>query len=99
MVNSFSRETCSVYEIYPQSETPSLTQVAHLDFNPPFKAYLLPGIVIWCYYFMDRSVFRVWDYHLNHSITFSVDNLGSKHDVCFIPSEALKLASNSFVGR
>ena len=32
MVNWF-RENSSVYEIYPQSETPHLTQIAHLDLD------------------------------------------------------------------
>jgi len=71
-IYSSNEETCSVYEIYPQSETPRLTQIAHLYFHPPSKTYLLPGTVIWFDCFMDRRVFRVWDYRLNHSINFSV---------------------------
>ena len=68
-------ENGSVFEIYPQSKTPHLTQIAHLDFDP-FKdppAHLLPGIVIWYGFYEDKIVFRVWDYRLNHSISFSVD--------------------------
>ena len=75
MVNlSFRNDT--IYEIYPESETPQLTQVAHLDridldLNPHFK--LLPGIVIWYRSYNDRVLFTVWDYRLNYSISFSVD--------------------------
>ena len=107
MVNSFFRyKNCSVYEIYPQSETPHLTQIAHLDFdhfeNPSF--YLLPGTVIWYRFYADRIVFRVWDYRLNHSINFSVDVDVDKFErrnleVYFILSKVLKLASNSLIHR
>ena len=95
MVDSF-RENCSVYEIYPQSETPHLTQIAHLDFNPDEDppAYLLPGTVIWHTSYHDRIVSRVWDYRLNHSTCFSVDVDVEKFehdiDVYFILSKALK---------
>ena len=105
MVNSVSRYVdCSVYEFYPQSETPHLTKIAHLDFNPSEDpAYLLlPDIVIW-YFFHDNCVFWIWDYRLNHSISFSVDvdvvNSNIVLKVYFIFSKALKLASNPFVGR
>jgi hypothetical protein len=76
MVNSFSRYyNCSVFEIYPQSETPHLTQIAHLDCDPTRDppVYLLPGTVIWHGLYEDGIIFRVWDYRLNHSISFSVD--------------------------
>ena len=95
------RETCSVYEIYPQNETPRLTQIAHLDFNPAATmTFLSPGTVIWCDCFSDRMVFRVWDYRLNHSISFIVEYLDySVPDVYFILSKALKLAlTHSLVG-
>ena len=96
-----SRETCSIYEIYPQSETPRLTRIAHLVvFEPPIRAYLLLGTVIWRYSVMDKIVLKVWDYQLNHSITFSVvNNFVYTPEVYFILSKGLKLASNSFVGR
>ena len=68
---------CTVYEIYPESETPNLTQIAHLDFDPSesegFQVCLLPGTAIWHVLYDDTIVFRVWDYQLNHSISFSVD--------------------------
>ncbi|KAF8802153.1 hypothetical protein BYT27DRAFT_6771427 [Phlegmacium glaucopus] len=72
----FSSHTgCSVYEVYPQSETPQLTQIAHLDFDsskdPP--AYLLPDRVIWSAFYEDMIVFRVWDFRENYSISFSAD--------------------------
>ena len=102
---------CSVYEIYPKSETPHLTQVAHLDFEPPedfeppgdFGALLLPGTVIWNGFCDDMMVFKVWDYRLNHSISFyvdvQVDISALDLKVYFILFKALKLASNPFIGR
>ena len=51
MVDSF-RENCSVYEIYPQSETPHLTQIAHLDLDLDLTdsedtyQLLIPGSVL-----------------------------------------------------
>ena len=108
MVDLFSRYlNWSVHEIYPESETPHLTQIAHLDGlvldtpnDPP--AYLLPGTVIWFDFREDSIVFIVWDYRLNHSTSFYVDVDVKKFEfnleVYFI-SKALKLAFNSFVGR
>jgi hypothetical protein len=75
-MNSFFRYgDCSVYEIYPQSETPHLIQIAHFDFSPTDDplVYLLPDRVVWYDSYINRIVFRVWDYRLNHSISFSVD--------------------------
>ena len=74
-MNSFFRFDCSVYEIYPQSEMPHLTQIAHLDFDPTKvpSAHLLPDSVIWYDFYERRVVFRVWDYRMNHSMSFSVD--------------------------
>ena len=102
-----SRETCCVYEIYPQNETPRLTRIAHLVvFEPPqtICAYLLLGIVVWRYSVMDKIVLQVWDYQLNHSITFAIDNNFDyhwhwQHEVYFILSKGIKLVSNLFVGR
>jgi hypothetical protein len=109
IVNCFFRKNCFVYEIYPQSETPHLTQIASLyfnfdlDFAPSDGSYLLPGTVIWDSFYDDRIIFWVWDYRLNHSINFSVDvdvdKLDFNLEVYFILFKALKLASNSFVGR
>ena len=109
MVKLFFRNTnknCTIFEIYPESETPNLTQIAHINLHPPNKVHrvcLLPGMVIWHSIYKDRIVFRVWDYQLNHSISFSVNVDADKFHfdlkVYFILSKALKLASNSFVGR
>ena len=97
MVNSVFRYVdCSVYEIYPQSETPHLTKIAHLDFNSSEDpAYLLlPDKVIW-YFFYHGYVFWIWDYRLNHSINFSVDidtiKFRSSPKVYFILFKVLKL--------
>ena len=104
MVNLFFRIYCSVYEIYTQRETPRLTQIAHLFHDPSyyFRAHLIPGTVIWYGFYEDRIVFKVWDYRLNHSTSFSVDVDVDKFfkyylKVYFILSKVLKLASNSFV--
>ena len=96
------RTNCSVYESYPQSETPHITQIAHLDdldpsVDPP--VYLLPDTVIWCGLNRDKdqTVFRVWDYRLNHSINFAVDVFRESDlylRVCFILSKTQKPASN-----
>ena len=103
MVNLFLRyENCSVYEIYPQSETPHLTQIAHLDFVPVKDplALLSPGTVIWDCFYEDRIVFIVWDYRLNHSISFSVyvdlEKFEFNIEVYLILSKALKSASKLF---
>ena len=67
--------------------------------------FLLPGTVIWRdAYYRDRIVFRVWDYRLNHSISFSAavdaDNFNFKRDIeVFKFFKALKSTSNPFVGR
>ena len=103
VVNLFSRhENCSLYEIYPQNETPHLTQIAHLDFDPSMdpRACLLPDTVIWYGFYSDRIVFRVWDYRLNHSISFSVDTDVSTNCKVyfFILSKVQELASNLLVG-
>ena len=103
----FRYEYCYVYEIYPQSETPHLTKIAHLDVGPSrgedAPVHLLPGTVIWFNFHNDSVVCRVWDYHLNHSINFSVDvdvnKLEFQIEVDFNLSKALKLASNSLVDR
>ena len=71
----YTHENCTIFEIYPEDETPNLTQIAHIDLDPNkvHRVCLLPGIVIWHSLYKDRIVFRVWDYQLNHSISFSVD--------------------------
>ena len=105
MVNSFFRKNCSIYEIYPQSETPHLTQIAHLDFGPSGNplAILLPETVIWYNIYDDWIVFRVWNYRLNQSIKFPVDvDVESREfrynfKVHFILFKALKLAFNTLV--
>jgi hypothetical protein len=99
--NSFYyyRNACSIYEIYPLSETPRLSQIAHINFDNHFTAHLLPDTIIWRFAFRDRIVLRVWDYRLNHSIIFSVaDIVDDTPEVYFILSEGLKLASDSLVG-
>ena len=67
-----SRNDC-IYEIYPQSETPQLTKIAlidntHLDV---VDGYLLPDKLIWFNLDTDKIIFRVWDYRLNASVSFT----------------------------
>ena len=109
MTDSFFRyRYCSVYEIYPQSETPHLTEIAHLDSGPDQgedqRVHLLPGTaILFGYDYDNRIVFTIWDYRLNHSISFSVDvdydDLRQTINVDFILSKPVKLASDSSVGR
>ena len=104
-MNSFFRyetylddENYLIYEIYPQSETPHLTQIAHFDIDidhpedPSF--HLLPDTIIWYDFYEDRIVFWVWDYRLNHSISFfvdfDVDKFEYKLEVYSILSRVLK---------
>jgi len=74
----FRYEDYYVYEIYPQSETPQLIQIAHLNFDFDFDSsidwagtYLLHDKVIWYAFYQDRVVFRVCDFRVSHSISFS----------------------------
>ena len=101
----FSRNK-NIYEFYPESETPHLTQIAHLDhdlFNLDASVLLCSGIVILYGIRGDGITFTVWDYRLNHSKIFSVHI----DDEYFIPNfkvyftffRMLKLASNLFVVR
>ncbi|KAF8804232.1 hypothetical protein BYT27DRAFT_7170356 [Phlegmacium glaucopus] len=72
-------DNCSCYEIYPQSKTPQLTQIAYLDFshfpdNCPDQSYILSDYIIW-YNFVPYGhgpgiILRVWDYRLNTSVSF-----------------------------
>jgi len=91
---------CHVYEIYPQSETPQLIQIAQLDFDPSTvaEAHLLPDKVIWSRFCDDRIVFTIWDFRLNHSISFSTERLKYNVEVYYKPINTLKLASDSFIG-
>ena len=101
----FFRSHCSVYEIYPQSETPHITLIAHLGLDPSNdpQVHLLPDTLIWFGFNEDRDhiVFRVWDYRLNHSISFTVDVSDSDYDsgfrVYFNLSKVPKFFSNPFV--
>ena len=94
MVNSFFRlSSSSVYEIYPRSETPRLTQIARVNFDHP-PAHLLSDTVVWHSFSDDTIVFSVWDYRLNHSISFSVyvdvEEFEENVKVYFNLSKALK---------
>ena len=88
MVIPFFRIKYSVYEIYPQSEKPKLTRIAHVDFETTMnRLYLLPGKVFWYerHPSQKRIDFKVWDYRLplNRSINFTLDIEGA--EVHFFP--------------
>jgi hypothetical protein len=77
---------------------PHLTKITHLHFDPNEDSpahLLLPGTVISFCFYEDRIVFRVWDYRLNHSVSFSVDFDAYDFDleVNFILHNAPKLSS------
>ena len=58
----------------PKVKHPHLTQIARIDFDSSLEhTVLLPGTVIWFRFYDDETIFRVWDYRRNHSISFSVD--------------------------
>ena len=104
---SFSFDSLSIFEIYPQSETPLLTQIAHLDwlFSKAEPAHLLPDTLICRLFYGDRIVFRVVNYRTNHSTSFSADVvsdvINGKLDVevfCVL-SKTLKLGSNHLLSR
>ena len=85
--NSFcSGGPCHVYEIHPRSETPQFTLIRAT--HPPFYkngARLLPNKVVWYSIHRCRTVFVVWDYRLNHSISFSVNH--GKGDILRVRSD------------
>jgi len=90
--------------MHPQSETPQLIQIAHLDFDPTTDppAHLLSDKVIWYGFYEDRIVFRIWDFRVNHSISFSADvdleRLSHNVEVYYKLFNMLKSVSDSFVG-
>ncbi|KAF8801190.1 hypothetical protein BYT27DRAFT_7342089 [Phlegmacium glaucopus] len=67
------KNNCSCYEIYPQSETPQLTQIAHLDFAYSRYRYILSDNIIWYTPLPHEIIFRVWDYRLNASVSFTAE--------------------------
>ena len=100
-----SSDHLSIFEIYPQSEIPQLTQIAHLGFSSEWEeiAHLLPDTLISRVDNDNRIVFRVVDYRTNYSTFFSADfdtsRITHTIEVYFILSKTLKLASNYLLGR
>ena len=83
---------------------PHLTQIAHLDFECTNDFYLLPGKVIWYGFSLKGIVFRVWDYRVNHSTSFSLDFDNSdvslsRPEVHLTLSKTPKFAPYSLFGR
>jgi len=62
----------SIFEIYPQSEIPLLTQIAHFS-SKKYPVHLLPDTIICRVIRGNRMVFRVVDYRTNYSICFTAD--------------------------
>ena len=75
LILSFSSDHLSIFEIYPQSEIPVLTQFAHLDWTSSEESpsHLLPNTLIRSVRYDDRIVFKVVDYRTNYSTCFSAD--------------------------
>ena len=76
LILSFSSDDrLAIFEIYPQSEVPLLTEIGHVDlFSEEEAAHLLPDIVICRRDVDDRIVFRVVNYRTNYSTCFSTDD-------------------------
>jgi hypothetical protein len=95
----------SIFEIYPQSEIPVLTRIAHLDWMySEVPDHLLPDTLIRHIRYHDRIVFRVVDYRTNYSTCFSVDVDVERYGFGFVKvflffCKTLKLASNYLLGR
>ena len=80
---------------------PHLTQIALLDFESTDNLYLLPGKVIWygISSLKKEIVFRVWDFRVNHSTSFSrTYPLVDPKYISLFP-KALKFASYTLVAR
>jgi hypothetical protein len=102
LIPSFSLKHLSIYEIYPQSEIPLLTEIAHLDWfdsRSEEPAHLLPDTLIYRVIHQNRIVFRVVNYRTNYSACFSADVDVKKMGfvrVFFVLLKMLKVASNFF---
>ena len=74
LIPSF-RYHLSIFEIYPQSEKPLLTEIARLDwgFSTDHPPHLLPDTLICRAFYGDRIIFRVVDYRTNYSTCFTAD--------------------------
>ena len=75
LIPSFSFDHIRIFEIYPQSETPLLNQIARFDWSPSeeYPLHLLPDTLISRLYYENRMVFRVVDYRTNYSTFISPD--------------------------
>ena len=97
LIHSFSfTRHLSIFEIYPQSEKPVLTLIAHLDFfsDLRYSEFLLTDILI-CIEDEFRFALRVVDYRKNCSKLFSPDfDLDSPFKVFFVLSKMWRLPSN-----
>jgi hypothetical protein len=75
LIPSFSDEVLSIFEIYPKSERPLLTEIAHIDWDAPDEqpTHLLPNTLVCRDVHDDRIVFRIVNYRTNYSTRFSAD--------------------------
>ena len=102
MILYFRVSRLSIFEIYPQSEIPLLTPIAHFDLLHPreIPAHLLPDTLICRIIHNDRIDFKVVDYRTNYSTRFSAEvNVYDNVEVFFVLSKTLKLAPNHLLGR
>ena len=78
LISSFSSDDrLAIFEIYPQSEIPLLTEIGHVDLfseEGEKAAHLLPDTVICRRVVHDRIVFRVVNYRTNYSTCFSTND-------------------------
>ena len=104
LIPSFSPDHLSIFEIYPQSEKPQLTQIAHLDWFSfeEDSPNLLPDTLIYHAFHEHRIVFRIVNYRTNYSTSFPADIDAKKIgpiEVIFILFKTWKLASNYLLRR
>ena len=80
LIPSFSDDALSIFEIYPKSERPLLTEIAHIA-SEEQPAHLLPDTVVCRDIHDDRIVFRIVNYRTNYSTRFSAAKRPDNYDV------------------
>ena len=75
-------DTLSIFEVYPQSEIPLITQIAHINwhYHRERVAFFLPDILVFRVSIKNRIDFRVVDYRTNCSTSFSATFFSSELD-------------------
>ena len=77
---SSNSDTLSIFEVYPQSEIPLITQIAHINwhYHRERVAHFLPDILVFRASIKNRIDFRVVDYRTNYSTSFSATLFSSE---------------------